>query len=358
MRRTGIICILAVALFSVIQPVNTRAYAKEAEGAESMQEMKDELERLSSDDYSDMTSEEFGRLADEYVQLLIQDKQAEGGEIATEYIRNPPLSIQYEKDLFSYLLPNGQIFYASVPNGMITAEAVKMIPLDSFLVTICRDGKMIEQQSAGIYREPGSYQVTMVGYGNTDSISEDFNIYSVEFYFRILAPCSNDISRIYPPEAYSVSYIGCDGKDLNAPEQGYFLKTDGEYEVAFTSDIYPERPYRFKFQRDTKAPEVIFPQEAAGGTAVAPVYYEISEPLEELSLICNGMELSEASDCLEQEGIYRILAGDMAGNRSETTVEVLKKYPLSGNLWIIIIFILILAGAGAALSGRKKMRIL
>lgn len=354
-----IIFILVFSLFFISLPVNGRVYAKAPEGAESIQGIKEELERLSDESYSNITSEEFGLLADEYVQLLIQSKEREGEDISGEYILNPPLSIQYEGSLFTFLLPNGQSFNASVTNGMITTEAVKMIPLDSFLVTIRRDGKIIKQSSAGIYSEPGSYHVSMVGYGNTDSITEDFNIYGIEFYFRILALCSNDINYIYPPEAYLIDCISCDGINLNASEHGCFLANDGEYEITFTSEVYPEKSYHFKFKRDTKAPKVLFAQEITGGKAVSPVYYEISEPFRELDMIFNGMELSDVTYSLEKQGVYHITVQDLAGNQSVTTVEVIKYDPLLGNLWIIIIVIFIFLVSGILLSARRiRMKIL
>lgn len=334
-------------------------YADEVGDSKDMEEIREELERLSDGDYSDMTSEEFGRLADQYVQLLIKSKQDSGEEIATEYIVNPPLFIQHEAGLFSFRLPNGQIFFASVPNGMITTEAVKMIPLDSFLVTIRRDGKTISRSAADVYSEPGSYQITMMGFANAETVSEDFNIYGVEFYFRILAPCSNDISYIYPPQSYAIKYIGCEGESLDVQKEGCFLNRDGQYEVSFVSETYPEKSFNFKFQRDTEAPEVIFDQIAIHGKVVSPIHYKVSEPLRKLNVIFNGKELSSTADLLEQEGVYRMIALDMAGNQSETTVEVVKSYPFLGSLWIIIIVILIFAGIGFALFRRRvQMKIL
>lgn len=332
--------------------------AGETFGAENdwkkLQQMQEELERLADENPEGINSAEFNRLADSYVQMLLKKKGENNPGSTTKYVVNPEVRTKLMSGQFVFTLPNEQSYYASVPNGMMITTPVQFIPVENSLFTIKKDGKLMKRPCSNLYSEPGSYEVLMVAYGDGSIKLEEYSVYEVHFYFRIIDNYTKNVNYLYPPADYLITKIKLGGESLPVSGTGDFLLKDGDYEIWYASSLYPQKTYRFRFTRDTKPPDITFQNESADHEYDAPAKFQVSEPLREFSVIYNGMRLAEPSYILQSEGSYDITAADQAGNQTEILVKVCQKYPFGGNLWIIVILIFLAASIGFILYFCKK----
>ncbi|MCC8025767.1 MAG: hypothetical protein LIP16_10785 [Clostridium sp.] len=326
---------------------------------EKMQQIREELERLADEAPGEVNSDEFKEAADTYIQMLIESKGESSTGIISEYITDPDVTAEFAAEHFVYTLPNLQRFYSSVPKGTMITAPVHFIPVEGALVTVKKDGKVIERPKSDVYKETGSYEVKMVAYGDGNVQLEAFNVYEVTFCFRIIDTYTKDVNYAYPPEEYRIGGINHEGEGLPVSGGGSFLLKDGSYEIWYESPAYPQKQYKFSFTRDTQPPGIKFKNQNAGNTYESPAEFQVNEPLRDFYIIYNGMRLDDPSFVLESEGNYYIVAVDQAGNQSEVLVRIKENHLLWGNLWIIVIIILLAVSIGFVLySRRKNIRIL
>lgn len=348
-KWAGCVCLLM--LFTMMGVKYT--FAAEPD-LEKMQQMKEELERMAEGNSDVIDSEEFNKLADSYVEMLINSKGQISTGVFSEYIIDPPVTAEVVSGQFKFTLPNRQNFYSSIPNGTIITAPVQFTPVENALTTIKKDGKVIPPPLSGNYTETGNYEVKMVAYGDANVQLEEFNVYEVMFSFRIIDPYTKDVNYLYPPEEYAISMIRCDGESGPVSGKGEFLEKDGNYEIEYKSSVYPQQSYRFRFTRDTQPPDIMFIDGNAGNEYDAPAEFKVSEPLQELHIVHNGMSLENPSYILQSEGNYYITAVDQAGNQSEILVRINKQYPFWGSVWIIVIIVFLAASIGFVLYYRRK----
>lgn len=311
-----------------------------------------------SDYEGDVTEDELDRALEEYLNqmdmgALIQESGTAGK------VEDPVLITEPEQGKFKFTLPNGNFFVSSVPNGMITSDAVNLeLPEGTVgLVNVNDEGEKFA--GSWYFTKPGNYALRLLMYQQPGGMAVDYNLYEIRFYFTIIEERDNTLGVFPAPEGFVIGEVRRDGKPLNlSGERCCFLEDDGYYQIRCE---WKEQEGIFadtSFIRDTTAPFLSFSEERKPEGVSGPIEFYPSEPDCRISMNYNGNHGYAVGNVLTAAGNYELSVEDMAGNRRTYHLRLRQTYnPADGRMILAVVAILVMAGIRLVML-RRDMRIL
>lgn len=301
-----------------------------------------ELENVP-DDYE---NEDLYELTDQYLEMF-QNGDYSIETIQEAIIENPHMQMSMTDDgRVRYMLPNGDSYTATVPNGMITSSPVTISPSTQVASVVTKDGESSHIFNKWNYTEPGNYQIQMLFISLESDNYEDIQAYEVTHYFTIVGRKSNRIGAVPAPEGFEIISVKKDG--LPQPVENsrcVFLEGDGVFEIRYydtkTRSIYTAT----SFERDTAAPFLDFSEDIEHGPVKGPVEFYKSDLRDQIYLYYNGNSSLIDRSSLSAEGKYTLKVVDEVGNSRLYNLEIKRSYGILETKTIILALIFLL-GAG------------
>lgn len=278
------------------------------------------------------------------------DSLADGEELSTEEdsfdeifrqeaVQCTGFSSLYDQgqNLYRNTLLTGNVFYSSVPNGMITNNAVTLIPDLKMEFSIQKNGEPFTADSGYEFTEPGSYRVQIKEPGTEFAVVYQEET-SPEFYFRIIDGAVADMLFFNRPLQLTFQSVLRDGERMETADSYFLMEQDGVYEISMEGG---GRSLEVSIVKDTKAPGF----SVDVGKGKASITYG-SDDIAEVLLIKNGKNVQSGMvHELSGKGEYRLEVYDRAGNVSIRTFYL----PFAMNVAAVIACILaVLSAAGIA----------
>ncbi len=303
--------------------------------------------------------------------FIIREPSSE--DIADEeslYSKSPLIqSYSIDKNMYSISMGDMYSFYSNIPNYAVTDKSVKIYaPADKRMnITIYKDGAEASFSSGKTFSDPGYYVMSLVydsadidderytegelqGFSDEAMDSADinvdrsyFNVANVAVYsFYIINGPQNRLNYIDPPQDYTISSVMLEGQKQPLENAFYKAEQDGNYRVLFKSNVGKLPDYTLNFTRDTDIPMLAF--EGVGEGGIALDRFGIIKDKEDTSveIYKGGVLQTNASDEIDEPGLYRIVASDKAGNANAYIIN-LKRKSFINILWIIPAAIIIAA---------------
>ena len=294
-----------------------------------------------SDSYYDMDIEAF---TDQYLEKLSKGELRTDG-FQGETILNPPLKMTTtEEGNIRYTLPNGSYYEASLPNGIITRDAVTLSPSSEVIAVVTKDGTSTRLFESWRFSEPGHYQIKLIFYQFDSMGTIDSRLYEVNHYFTILERTSGEIGMVPAPDGFEIVSAKRDGVPLTIEyPEGLFLEADGTYEIRFRDKKSGSIYTTTSFERDTTAPFLTFSKELENGKTEGPLEFATQDVDDRVYLMYNGNTALAVSNQLTAAGKYGLQVEDTAGNVRSYVVEITKKRSLFDTKLIIFALILLLS---------------
>lgn len=268
---------------------------------------------------------EVQRIIEEYLDAM----ENVPGEAAEAELVQPSLEMSVRGQGLEYRLPDGSVFFSSVPNGMITGEPVEFRPPDNALSLIQVDDELAAMQSRERFTEPGSYRIRMLCYSPLKGREINYTVYEVLFYFTILEPVTRQVGVVQAPEGFVITGVRKDGS-RQEPDSGWcvFLQEDGVYEIDYEKEEGQPLKLKTRLARDTTAPFLNFSQEVGRDAVPSPLSFQPSEPDCTIRMLYNGSSGYAVSNTLTTAGIYELRVSDRAGNSRSYQVRIRQTYEL------------------------------
>ncbi len=253
------------------------------------------------------------------------------------------------RNQFKETLRSGTYFYSSIPNGMITNDAVSFSfpETEGLTVTVTRDdadypytqGDKIELR--GVYKM--TFQQTKVDYLLNYTTPPQFT-------FRIITTAVKNIEIVNPPAGFLIDLVIKDGEEQTLESKNYYiLQKDGVYRLTFLSnDEYAIRQ-SVSITKDTVPPAVTVTTDGASAQFTYP-----QNDVARIRIFKDNAEYTNFSWYeLDDPGEYLLYIYDAADNY--TTVSLSLKYRINtAGIFAIIIFIILIAGAFGYFRYTKK----
>jgi len=335
---------------SISEDLLQKAFEEEFGSLEGLEDLEDIPE--------DYDNEDLERLTDQYMEMF-KNKDYSVETFQGEIIENPRMQMKMSEDgRFRYILPNGEFYEATIPNGMITSNPVRFYPSSEVAAVITKDGESTSIFNSWDFTEPGNYQVKMLFYKLDSEHAEDIQIYEVYHHFTIVGRKVNHLGAVPAPEGFEIVDVKKDG--IQQPVENskcVFLEGDGIFEIRYRDIATGSMYVSTLFERDTVAPFLTFSTDITKGPVKGPVKFYKSDVGDQVYLYYNGNSSRITGDSLTSAGIYTLEVSDEVGNSRVYGLEIKQTYRMFETKTIILAFIFLL-GAGARflfLSRDKKV---
>lgn len=324
-----------------------KAFEEEMGSIESFEEIPD-----------DYDNEDLYELTEQYMEMFQNgDYSVETYENAL--IRNPDIQMQMtDEGKIRYVLPNGEYYESTVPNGMITSDSVRMSPSSQVAAVVTRDGESSHIFNSWNYTEPGNYHIKMLFYNLDSDNYEDIKVYEVSHYFTIVGKKVNHIGVVPAPEGFEIVSVRKDGIQQTTDNPRYvFLEGDGIFEFRYrdqkTNSIYAATC----FERDTVAPFLEFSKDITMGPVKGPVEFYKSDINDQVHLYYNGNSSLISNNTLSSPGQYTLMVVDDVGNNRLYNLEIEQSYRIFETKTIILALIFLLGVGVSILLPKRGMKV-
>ena len=277
----------------------------------------------------EVSDEEIERILNEYL------KNIDEGELQTESMTSskvidPVMEMKPEgQKKFRYTLPNGNYFISSIPNGMISAEAVDFELPEGTIGLVWKDDVSLAFPKSWHFTQKGNYHIRLLILQPLGDMTIDYNVYEVNFYFTIINRKDNTLGAVPAPNGFVITEARVDGKQQNIENKRcFFLKQDGYYEFEFESLEHEGLLLGTVFTRDTKAPFLSFSEEIKFEGVPGPVEFYPSEQGCEIYMNYNGSRGYAVSNSLTAAGSYELTVQDSVGNHRGYHIRIRQTYNL------------------------------
>ena len=303
----------------------------------------DDLENIQND----YENEDLEELTKQYMERFkSQDYAVE--TFPEKMITNPNMQMKMsEEGRFRYILPNGEYYEATIPNGMLTSNPVRFYMSSEVAAVITKDGESTSIFNSWNFTEPGNYRVKMLFYSLGSEHYEDICVYEVYHYFTILGNKVNHIGAVPAPEGFEIVGMKKDGVQQPVKDSTcVFLEGDGIFEILYrdigTGSMYASTV----FERDTVAPFLEFSTDITNGPVKGPVEFYKSDVGDQVYLYYNGNASLITENRLTSAGKYTLKVSDEVGNSRMYGLEIKQTYRMFETKTIILALIFLL-GVGA-----------
>lgn len=267
-------------------------------------------------------------------------KRSSDSKLTTSY---DPSSGYYRIGLLT-----GDSFYSSVPDGMVTNNAVIFQADDAIDLQLYSNGQQVEYTAGDFIQDAGSYTLIPV----IDDVSYE-NYYRGNrpmLRFRILSGATSDLSVVSAPAGMIIEAVRYNYEDITDEALVTYkvahLPKDGIYEVDFRDDFGRTT---VNIQRDTQSPKVIVssaPNEATIDYASADI--ESAVLMKGETVISEGNLVSSVTE----PGRYHLIVKDGAGNTTEKDFAVTYRI----NVFAVLAILAVIAIAVAVFLYIRRMR--
>lgn len=330
---------------------NTVGMTQGNEEDEDIQNLEDWEEEVSD--------EEIERILNEYL------KNIDEGELQTESMTSskvidPVMEMKPEgQKKFRYTLPNGNYFISSIPNGMISAEAVDFELPEGTIGLVWKDDVSLAFPKSWHFTQKGNYHIRLLILQPLGDMTIDYNVYEVNFYFTIINRKDNTLGAVPAPNGFVITEARVDGKQQNIENKRcFFLKQDGYYEFEFESLEHEGLLLGTVFIRDTKAPFLSFSEEIKFEGVPGPVEFYPSEQGCEIYMNYNGSRGYAVSNSLTAAGSYELTVQDSVGNHRGYHIRIRQTYNLMDKRILLGILVLAAVAGVRLVFLRRNMKVL
>ncbi|MBE5972307.1 MAG: hypothetical protein E7246_07315 [Lachnoclostridium sp.] len=300
---------------------------------------------------------------DQYIEeYLYQIQQGETiiEEYSTELIVDPEVQMKTGgSGLIQFILPDGNFYESSVPNGMVTERPVEMILPDGAIATVMDGTETKIQTGQFTISEPGEYQIRMVFMQGSWDENNAYAVFEVNHDVLIVNHRTNNLDMIQVPEGFKVTIFQKDGKGLEISDsQCVLLEHDGDYEIHYEDIKTGLIRLQSNLSRDTKAPFLTFSTEIDQGTIKGPLEYVPSEDGCEIIVTYNGSQGPAVGNTLTVPGYYRLEIQDEAGNSQAYEFQLRQSRNLIDNQMIIMTLIILIGVVIHIIYTRRNRKVL
>ena len=291
------------------------------------------------------------------------------GDVDTGFaiIEDPDLVLGYHEasGMYTYTLPDGSRFAASVPNTAVTTQTVRLVLPENMLLQSCTKDGVDQYELSKELTEPGSYTLQLLETGmasyDADNPTElqNTNNYSFTLHFRICENVNNSLELVQAPEGFQISAVSRNGKRSEEARSYYFLPGDGSYVFEFRS-LENDIPYELRYTLDETPPRLSFEGLGEDQIAKSPLPVSSAEPCT-VEVQHNGENYHLSQDkqqhiqgSLTGNGVFRLTAEDAAGN-TRSYVVLLKSRSRLPSLLKGIFFLGLAALLSAVMIGKKML---
>ncbi len=307
----------------------------------------------------EVSDEEIERILNEYL------KNIDEGELQTESMTSskvidPVMEMKPEgQKKFRYTLPNGNYFISSIPNGMISAEAVDFELPEGTIGLVWKDDVSLAFPKSWHFTQKGNYHIRLLILQPLGDMTIDYNVYEVNFYFTIINRKDNTLGAVPAPNGFVITEARVDGKQQNIENKRcFFLKQDGYYEFEFESLEHEGLLLGTVFTRDTKAPFLSFSEEIKFEGVPGPVEFYPSEQGCEIYMNYNGSRGYAVSNSLTAAGSYELTVQDSVGNHRGYHIRIRQTYNLMDKRILLGILVLAAVAGVRLVFLRRNMKVL
>ena len=319
-----------------------RAFEEEYGKLDKLDDL-DDLEHVP-DDYE---NEDLEQLTEQYMEMF-KNKDYTVETFPGEMIENPRMQMKMSEDgRFRYILPNGEYYEVTIPNGMITSSPVRFYPSSQVAAVITKDGESTSIFNSWNFTEPGNYQVKMLFYNLGSDNYEDIRVYEVYHYFTIVGRKVNHLGAVPAPDGFEIVDAKKDGiqQPIKDPKC-LFLEGDGIFEIRYRDIATGSMYVSTSFERDTIAPFLEFSTDITKGPVKGSVEFSKSDVGDQVYLYYNGNASLITGNSLTSAGKYTLKVSDEVGNSRMYSLEIKQTYRMFETKTIILALIFLL-GVGA-----------
>ncbi len=260
----------------------------------------------------------------------------------------PEIGWDQQNKRYSYRFPNGVAFYATVPNGAVTAQAFRMFFPEEISANLLFNGSGIAYQSGDELSTPGVYCFRILVLPRLTGEQYQIDTYSCNYFVYIAGKLERGLRIVSPPESFTLAKASLNGSELKPDGNGaVVLHRDGHYQLEFAG---PQgvAGYRTEFLLDTTPPLLSFTNDAGSGFSNGAACYEKRDESDHVSVQRNGSPYPERG-LLGDNGFYTLTVSDTAGNSRQYTVRVEHVSAHKVDVPILILAVLALAAFGGYL---------
>jgi hypothetical protein len=297
--------------------------------------------------------DDYGRTIDMGQPLYEFNKDGLYRVVVEDNFRNGIDAVIAERD---YLKPAPKGSLNGVKDGGYTNGAVQFVWTDEAFVRLTYDGKTSEYESGAELTEEGEYELEFTdanGYKRVFTFTIDKTAPVGELYGAKNGGITNK------PVALEFAKDGADGSVykhgilIGAYKSGTEITEDGEYKIVLTDRAGNATEYTFAI--DTVKPEATLYGVENGGRTGGSVALKNPNKQADVKAYKNGAEFAYAfGDTLTQEGGYKIVLTDAAGNETVYEFEIVYAVNIAGTVVIIILIVLIGGGTAVVFIMRKR----
>lgn len=235
--------------------------------------------------------------------------------------------------------------YANVAYGMVTTEPVNILIPSGVIATLYHDGKALENPDLGYIADPGSYVLSVSG-----SSSQSVQPLS----FTIVGVTTGALDSYRMPDGFSVTSIVLDGEQQPFTADEASLITEGEYFITYQCAA-TGLTYNLNINVDHTPPQLELAA-VRDGVAGGPVDISDVEEGCAISITCDGKAISY-NKRLTQNGIYKIVLTDIAGNTNVYNFRITFYFNVTSILFILMVIGILAALVVYLLFTRKHLRV-
>ncbi|MCR5674361.1 MAG: hypothetical protein K6G16_01500 [Lachnospiraceae bacterium] len=245
-------------------------------------------------------------------------------------------------------LLTGDEFSANIPDGMVTNDAVMILPADGIRYELYREGAETEFTPGEFLSESGDYILIPV-IDNLDYESY-YRVNRPMMRFRIVNEQVADLGAFTAPETMSISAVRHNGEDVTKQalisDTTATLPEDGRWEVELTGEAGTKT---VAVLRDTVPPKVSIKTEPNA----AHISYESDDIVS--ATLTRGEELvsdGQLITIVTKTGRYHLVVRDVAGNVAEHDFNV--QYRI--NVFAILAIVMVIGLIGALVIFLRRVK--
>lgn len=254
-------------------------------------------------------------------------------------------NVYYEKEtgLYRFIVNEQAQKYitCNVADNMVVNGEVSLFIEDNLVHTLYRNNSKLEKIDTEAISRPGSYTL-FVG---------DERILS----FTIVGEY-DAISTFAVPEGFYVTEVVKDGEMVHYDSSVVDMTGEGEYSVSYTCDSN-KMSYTFRTIVDHTPPVLALSAVDEDGKARGAVDISDLEEGATLTVIHDGEEIVPDGTQLIQNGNYKLIVTDRAGNVTNYNFLIMLYFNMSSIAFFVLIILVFLGVAAYIIISGKRIRV-
>ena len=253
----------------------------------------------------------------------------------------------YETGMYIFSVDGGDVeISCSVMDGMVTRDAVVIDYPNYSVVTIYKDGEVVDYYPGDELTETGEYSVM----ANQDNSNNTL------FSFTIVNKVTGAISSYKMPNGFRVKDVMVDGEEGEWSRFIVPLEKEGYYQISYVCER-TEVQYYLELTIDHTPPQIEFAGIDDDGKARGPVTFSGYEEGDTVVVMKDGERIKLAIPKLTSSGKYQIYVYDEAGNMTSKSFTLLIYVDTHGIIFFIVLASVIAAVVTFLILQRKSLKV-